>query len=44
MPHEERRRRMRALDRRVASRDLRWWTTAFLDLLAGAGASAASAA
>ncbi len=44
MPPEERRRRMRALDRRVASRDLRWWTTTFLDLLAGAGAPAASAA
>jgi trehalose 6-phosphate synthase len=33
MSPDERRRRMRALARRVAARDLRWWTTAFLDAL-----------
>ena len=41
---EERRRRMRALDRRVATRDLRWWTDAFLTRLAAAGGGAATAA
>jgi alpha,alpha-trehalose-phosphate synthase [UDP-forming] len=44
MPPDERRRRMRALDARVAAHDLRWWTTSFLDLLDGDGAPAASAA
>jgi trehalose-6-phosphate synthase len=44
MPPEERRRRMRALARRVATRDLHWWTESFLDLLGGRGPAAASAA
>jgi alpha,alpha-trehalose-phosphate synthase [UDP-forming] len=44
MPAEERRRRMRLLDRRVARRDLTWWTTHFLDLLSRAGGTAATAA
>ena len=35
MPSEERRRRMIALAQRVATRDIRWWTTTFLELLAG---------
>src|SRR5438105_4633653 len=34
MSADERRRRMRALARRVAARDLGWWTHAFLDRLA----------
>jgi alpha,alpha-trehalose-phosphate synthase [UDP-forming] len=41
---EERRRRLRALDRRVAERDLGWWTATFLNVLAAAGAPTASAA
>jgi trehalose 6-phosphate synthase/phosphatase len=44
MTHEERRRRMRALDRRVATRDLEWWTSSFLAQLASMPAPAASAA
>jgi trehalose 6-phosphate synthase/phosphatase len=40
----ERARRMRALDRRVASRDLCWWTQSFLDRLAGTAGPAATAA
>ncbi len=44
MSPEERRRRMRALDRRVAMRDVRWWTRTFLDQLAAAGGPAATAA
>ena len=44
MPPDERRRRMRALDRRVATRDLAWWTRTFLARLAAAGPPAASAA
>jgi trehalose-6-phosphate synthase len=44
MPPEERRRRMRMLDRRVATRDLAWWTNQFLDLLARAGGMTATAA
>ena len=44
MPPDERRRRMRALDRRVATRDLAWWTRIFLARLAAAGPPAASAA
>jgi trehalose-6-phosphate synthase len=44
MSADERRRRMRALDRRVAKRDVRWWTRAFLDRLAEAGGPAATAA
>jgi alpha,alpha-trehalose-phosphate synthase [UDP-forming] len=35
MPSGERRRRMRALRERVARRDIRWWTTSFLDALDG---------
>jgi len=42
MGPEERRRRMRALDRRVASRDVQWWTRAFLDRLAAAAPAAAA--
>jgi trehalose 6-phosphate synthase/phosphatase len=37
MPSEERRRRMSALAERVGRRDIRWWTTTFLELLAAAG-------
>jgi trehalose 6-phosphate synthase len=44
MPAEERRRRMRALDRRIATRDLAWWTQEFLARLSAAGTPAASAA
>jgi trehalose-6-phosphate synthase len=44
MSPEERRRRMRALDRRVAMRNVRWWTRAFLDRLAAAGGPAVTAA
>ena len=44
MSPEERRRRMRALDRRVALRDVRWWTAAFLGRLAAGGPTAATAA
>ena len=44
MSPEERRRRMRALDRRVAMRDVRWWTRAFLDRLAMTSGSTATAA
>jgi trehalose 6-phosphate synthase len=43
MPPEERRRRMAALGRRVATHDLRWWTKSFLAELA-AGRPAATAA
>ncbi|HJQ83918.1 MAG TPA: trehalose-6-phosphate synthase [Candidatus Binatia bacterium] len=42
-PHE-RRRRMRALARRVAARDLHWWTEQFLDRLAATAGPAATAA
>jgi trehalose 6-phosphate synthase/phosphatase len=35
MGASERRRRMRALARRVAQRDIRWWTSTFLALLEG---------
>jgi hypothetical protein len=35
---------MRALDRRVAKRDVGWWTRAFLDCVAEAGGPAATAA
>ena len=44
MPADERRRRMRALESRVAAHDVRWWTTSFLDLLEGSGSATASAA
>jgi len=44
MPIDERRRRLRALNRRIATRDLTWWTQTFLARLAAAGPSAASAA
>jgi trehalose 6-phosphate synthase len=44
MSPDERRRRMRALDRRVATRNLEWWTRTFLARLAAAGPPAASAA
>jgi alpha,alpha-trehalose-phosphate synthase [UDP-forming] len=40
----ERRRRMRALDRRVATRDLAWWTRAFLDRLDATAGPTATAA
>jgi trehalose-6-phosphate synthase len=33
MPERERRRRMKALAARVASRDVAWWTSAFLEVL-----------
>lgn len=44
MPPEERRRRMRSLDRRVATSDLRWWTATFLDRLAALSGATATAA
>ena len=44
MPIDERRRRLRALNRRIATRDLTWWTQTFLARLAAAGPPAASAA
>src|SRR5262249_42332561 len=44
MAPEERRRRMRDLDRRVARYDLGWWTRNFLDRLAAIGGPAATAA
>ena len=44
MSPEERRRRMRALDRRVAMRNVGWWTGAFLDRLVATSSSTASAA
>ena len=44
MPPGERRRRMHVLDRQIASRDLGWWTAAFLDRLNAAGTPTASAA
>jgi alpha,alpha-trehalose-phosphate synthase [UDP-forming] len=44
MPPGERRRRMRTLDRRIAARDLRWWTTTFLARLADGSGTTASAA
>jgi len=44
MSPEEKRRRMRALDRRVASHDLGWWARTFLDRLAATPNAAASAA
>jgi trehalose 6-phosphate synthase/phosphatase len=44
MPPEERRRRMRALDRRVAAGHVRRWTTAFLDRLTATGDTTATAA
>ncbi|HYV56242.1 MAG TPA: trehalose-6-phosphate synthase, partial [Candidatus Nitrosopolaris sp.] len=44
MQIDERRRRMRALDRRISNRDLTWWTQTFLTRLAEAGPPAASAA
>jgi trehalose-6-phosphate synthase len=40
----ERRRRMRALDRRVATGDIRWWTRTFLAHLAASGGTTATAA
>jgi trehalose 6-phosphate synthase len=42
MRPEERHRRMRALDRRVASRDLDWWKRTFLDRLAATAPAAAA--
>jgi len=44
MSGDERRRRMRALARRVAARDLAWWTRAFLDRLSAKVGPAATAA
>jgi trehalose-6-phosphate synthase len=44
MPAGERRRRLRTLDRRVASRDLPWWTSSFLAQLAATPGATASAA
>jgi alpha,alpha-trehalose-phosphate synthase [UDP-forming] len=44
MTREESRRRMRALDRRVATHDLTWWTSTFLNQLASMPAPAATAA
>jgi trehalose 6-phosphate synthase len=43
MPAEERRRRMRTLDRSIAARDLGWWTSAFLGRLAAADGGGARA-
>jgi len=40
----ERARRMRALDRRVATRTIQWWTGSFLQLLADGGPALAMTA
>jgi trehalose 6-phosphate synthase/phosphatase len=44
LPPEDRRRRMLALNRRIADRDLGWWSRTFLDRLAAVAQTAASAA
>ncbi|HZP43479.1 MAG TPA: trehalose-6-phosphate synthase [Candidatus Binatia bacterium] len=44
MPHDERVRRLDALDRRIAAHDLHWWTTSFLERLATPDREAATAA
>jgi alpha,alpha-trehalose-phosphate synthase [UDP-forming] len=44
MAPEERRRRMRALDRRVATGDIRWWTRTFIAQLATSDGTTATAA
>ena len=44
MPPEERARRMRALDRRVATHTIQWWTASFLQLLENPAATLAMTA